>query len=96
MVIHGGIMKRRYMTCIILTALTFICGCETIGAFGTGRMTSSDVAYITHAGTSMKKVTPVNVNDPYAEEENENLSDAERGPRPRKSNVDEWLEENLW
>ena len=89
-------MNRRHAAYVILASLVLMCGCETIGAFGTGRMKSSDVSYIARSGTLIKKAAPVNVNDPYSDEEYENLPDAGPRHKARVSNVDEWLEENLW
>jgi hypothetical protein len=92
-------MRQRYTVYIVIAFFCFLCGCETVGAFGTGRIKSSDVAYITHAGTLGKTTTPVNIDSPAADE---NL-DVPPTPVVRKgkslpgiSKTDGWLEENLW
>lgn len=92
-------MNRDCRMYIMMAILFFLCGCETVGAFGTGRMTSADVAYITHAGTLGKKTAPVNIDSIDADEEYEAPGGVEERPagvHSRASNVDSWLEENLW
>ena len=92
-------MARHKAVYAVMAACAVFCGCETIGAFGTGRMTSSDGAYITHAGTLGKKTTPVDVNSAGADEEYEVLEDAggrAAAPKRRTTAADSWLQENLW
>jgi hypothetical protein len=90
---------RKYSIYIVWAALVFLCGCETVGAFGTGRITSSDVAYITHAGTLGKQTTPVNVDSITADEEQVAESvGSSRMMRPARGikRTNAWLEDNLW
>jgi hypothetical protein len=92
-------MRRRYPVYSVMIFLCFLCGCETVGAFGTGRITSSDVAYITHAGTVGKTTAPVNIDSPDADEELSPLpAPGVRKSKPlsQASKADSWLEENLW
>jgi hypothetical protein len=96
-------MKRAWRNYILIIVLGFLCGCETVGAFGTGRITRADIAYITHAGTLGKMTTPVNVNSTEADAGFEAAPDALMEPSGRRirpgqtvSKADAWLDENLW
>ena len=92
-------MARYKAVYAVMAACAVFCGCETIGAFGTGRMTSSDVAYITHAGTLGKKTAPVDVYSVDADEAGEVAADApgrNAVPKRRAAAADAWIEENLW
>jgi len=94
-------MRQRNWVYILLVVFSSLCacGCETAGAFGTGRMTAADVAYITHAGTLGKTTTPVDV-DSLDADQNCQPSAAPGVSEPKSiskmSKADAWLEENLW
>ncbi|MFA5099711.1 MAG: hypothetical protein WC547_02365 [Candidatus Omnitrophota bacterium] len=92
-------MKSCVLVYYMFVVCVFLCGCETAGAFGTGRITSSDVAYIAHAGALGKTTTPVNVDS--LEDDKEYVPPPDSGvrrtrPRPKISKADSWLEDNLW
>jgi len=95
-------MVKCCESCLLIAVTVLLCGCETIGAFSTGRITSSDVAYITHASTFGKQTTAVNVDSIEPDEENEKSITSEHGSpgdskaKGRKTKIDAWLEENLW
>ncbi|HOU35691.1 MAG TPA: hypothetical protein PLJ26_00185 [Candidatus Omnitrophota bacterium] len=92
-------MRVRDAIYMIIATGVFLCGCETAGAFGTGRMTGSDVAYIAHAGTLGRKAAPVNVDSINPDEPSSAYEEPEgmvSKPAPRAAAVDAWLEENLW
>jgi hypothetical protein len=74
----------------------FLCGCETVGAFGTGRITKSDVAYITHAGTLGTRTAPVDVTTAEADEDYDAPEGRRTNASQKAAKADAWLEENLW
>jgi len=84
-------MKLRVQTYFMLAAGAFLCGCETVGAFGTGRITKEDVAYIAHAGTQGPGAETLDVNSLEA-------GDAYDWTNPSRKvkKADVWLEKNLW
>ena len=92
-------MKLGFQAYCIIAICVFLGGCETVGAFGTGRMTASDVMYIAHSGALGKTSTPVNINSIDADDEY--VPPAGSGsrrirPKPGISKTDAWLEDNLW
>lgn len=92
-------MTGRETIYMVMATAVFLCGCETAGAFGTGRMTTSDVAYIAHAGTVGRKAATVNVDSIDPDEPSAAHEDPEgivSKPASRPAAVDAWLEENLW
>jgi hypothetical protein len=83
----------------LLALLVFMCGCETVGAMGTGRMTKEDVGYIVKAGSTGRRSPPVKVENPDVDD---NYAVASR-PFARwrdawrkVGEVDPWIQENLW
>jgi hypothetical protein len=82
-----------------LALLGFICGCETVGAMSTGRMTKEDVGYIVKAGAPGKKSPPVqvdslNVDDGYTISSHPMARWREAWRKVAA--VDPWIEEKLW
>jgi hypothetical protein len=82
-----------------LVAPAFLCGCETVGAMSTGRMTKEDVGYIVKAGAPGKKSPPVqvdslNVDDGYTISSHPMARWREAWRKVAA--VDPWIEEKLW
>ena len=83
----------------LLALLGFMSGCETVGAFGTGRMTTGDVGYIVKARAPGKKSAPVQVDRPEVEESYAISSHPMarwREAWQKVAAVDPWIEEKLW
>ena len=92
-------MKRAYAVYIVLGVCSFLCGCETVGAFSTRRMTVADVSYITHAGSLSKVTTPVNVESAEPDagfEASSGSAGSPANPQNAFSKADAWLDDNLW
>lgn len=89
-------MKLYVPAYYVLAVCVFLCGCETIGAFGTGRMTKADVAAITHAGTMGSGVASVDVNSLDYDEDYNVSARRPTSAAKKVTKADAWLEENLW
>ena len=93
---------RLNLVIILLAALASLgsmCGCETVGAMGTGRMTKEDVGYIVKAGTRGRKSAPVKVesleaDDAYALSSHPMVR--WKAAWRKVAEVDPWIEKNLW
>jgi len=92
-------MTQTVRLYIILGFLGFLCGCETTGAFGTGRITNTDVNYIIQEGTIGRRYARVDVATITPDE------DYDLDTLPASSleqtfsdlyYADSWLEDNLW
>jgi hypothetical protein len=89
-------MKPCVQVYCLLAAGVFLCGCETVGAFGTGRVTKADVSYITHAGTLGAGAAPVDVNSLDLEQDYNVSAGRPVSTSHKVAKADAWLEENLW
>ena len=82
-----------------LALLGFMCGCETVGAMSTGRMTKEDIGYIVKAGTTGRRSEPVKVESPEPDD-GYALSSRPfarwRDAWQKVATVDPWIEEKLW
>jgi hypothetical protein len=89
-------MKLSVPLYCMFSVVVFLCGCETIGAFGTGRITNADVAYIAHSGQLVKGTAPVDVNSTEPDEDYDMLPGKRPGASSTPVKADAWLEKNLW
>ncbi len=92
-------MARAAKWFLFISVIGLLCGCETTGAFGTGRITEKDVNSILHEGTIGRRYANVDVNTVTPDED----YDADSLPVTSWSQTledlyyaDSKLEEYLW
>jgi hypothetical protein len=84
-------MKRS--CCFIIAVAVFLSGCETVSAFGTGKIRRQDLTYLARATTTFSDIS--GVKDDRQPEEQYTIWQRQKIWKQLAS-TDSWLEKNLW